>query len=548
MKYKVIVIDDKPIIRQAIVKTMNWELLNCEVVGQAEDGIEGKRLIMALQPDILVTDIKMPGLSGLDLAELMSTALPVSKTILITGYHEFEYAKRAVRLGVYDFIVKPINTDELSQVIRRAVSELDNRRLEQENTAKMTSAYVELEKQHTSSIPTIRSKLIGDIISGNHSDEEPLLESGQTSGIMFSRFVLLIVRTKEKQAGADGAQTTKFRQQVQQHLSEQAHLLAGKREMDLIESLRNNELIFVCLFPKVLPQREMKMKLQSFCSEFIEEVRSKAYSSCFIAVSSVYKSMRDLPEAYREAAQLMDSSFFRAEDGVMFPEPSQQVKELGKFSIIQDLEQFNQMLENKTSDEIIAHMERFLNQITVYSDGNILVVKGLLSEVCLAAARYYFRVTGDEFGLGKSVDQLLEEVYRLPSMKEASAYLASFIGYIKKKLQGEDKEYSLVVKKVVDYINNHFADNINLTSIADQFGLSPSYLSRLLRTETGINFVDLVSKARIEAAKQLLMDPKNKVNEVGERVGYKEYAYFYQVFKRMEGQSPKEYKNRSKEN
>ncbi len=107
--------------------------------------------------------------------------------------------------------------------------------------------------------------------------------------------------------------------------------------------------------------------------------------------------------------------------------------------------------------------------------------------------------------------------------------------------------YSLVVKKVIDHINSHIADNINLTSTADHFGLSPSYLSRLLRTETGINFVDLVSKARIEAAKRLLMDPKNKVNEVGEMVGYKEYAYFYQVFKRIEGQSPKEYKNRSKE-
>ncbi|NOU74737.1 response regulator [Paenibacillus sp. LMG 31458] len=544
MTYKVVVIDDKPLIRQAIVQMIAWEKLNCAVVGQAEDGIEGKRLIMELQPDILVTDIKMPGFSGLDLAEQISLDFPMSKTILVTGYQDFEYAKQAVRLGVYDFIVKPINYEELSRVIGSAVSELDNKRKERENTVKIASAFIELEKQHTRSIPSLRSKLIGDLITGTDNMQEQV----KNLEIQFSRYVLQIVRTTEKPGQSGSTNAAKLKQLIQLRLSEQAHELAAKRDFYLIESLRNNDLLFVCLFPKALPQREIRMKLQSFCSEFIDEASVRDQVFCCIAVSSVYKSLLELPEAFREASQIMDSSFFRAEESVLFPDHSKQEKELGKFSIIQDLEQFNQMLENKSSEDMITHLERFLKQITAYSEGNILVVKGLLSEVCLAVARYYFRVTGDEFGLGKSVDQILEDVYRLTSMKEASSYLTSFIGNIKKKLEAGEKVYCLVVKKVIDHINSHIADTINLTSTADHFGLSPSYLSRLLRTETGINFVDLVSKARIEAAKRLLMDPKNKVNEVGEMVGYKEYAYFYQVFKRLEGQSPKEYKNRSKEN
>ncbi|MBW7459870.1 response regulator, partial [Paenibacillus sepulcri] len=86
MKKRVVVIDDKPLIRQAIVQTIDWNKLNCTVVGQAEDGIEGKQVILVNKPDILITDIKMPGLSGLDLAELMQSSFPLSKTILITGY------------------------------------------------------------------------------------------------------------------------------------------------------------------------------------------------------------------------------------------------------------------------------------------------------------------------------------------------------------------------------------------------------------------------------------------------------------------------------
>ncbi|NQX63515.1 response regulator transcription factor [Paenibacillus qinlingensis] len=543
MTYKVVVIDDKPLIRQAIVQMIAWDKLNCTVVGQAEDGIEGKRLIKELQPDILVTDIKMPGLSGLDLAEEMSTDFPLAKTILITGYQDFEYAKRAVRLGVFDFIVKPINYEELSRVIGSAASEIDFKRKENENTVKMASAYVELEKQHSDSIPTLRSKLISDLITGTGDMQEQV----KKLEILYSRYVVQIVRPEDRGGYSGATNAVKIKQQIQLRLTEQAHSLAAKRDFYVIESQRNNDLIFVCLFPKVLSQREFRMKLQGFCNAFIDVAKMKEQISCHIAVSSVYKSLLELPEAFREASSIMDSSFFLMEESVLFPDHCEQEKELGKFSIIQDLEQFNQMLEDKSSEDIMAYLERFLKQITAYSEGNILVVKGLLSEVCLAVARYYFRVTGDEFGLGKSVDQILEDVYRLTSMKEASTYLTTFIGTIKKKLEGGEKVYSLVVKKVIDYINSHIADTINLTSTAEHFGLSSSYLSRLLRTETGINFVDLVSKARIETAKRLLMDPKNKVNEVGEMVGYKEYAYFYQVFKRLEGQSPKEYKNRGKE-
>ncbi|MDF2670241.1 MAG: two component transcriptional regulator, AraC family, partial [Paenibacillus sp.] len=264
MKYKVVVIDDKPLIRQAIVQTIPWEKLNCVVVGQAEDGIEGKRLILELAPDILVTDIKMPGLSGLDLAEVMSITFPMSRTILVTGYQDFEFAKRAVRLGVFDFIVKPINNQELSKVIAGAVSELESRRAETENAARISTAFVELEKQHNSSIPSLRSKLIGDLIAGKDNVQDLVKQLE----IQFSRYVLLIVRTKGDARG--GTRTAKLRQQSQVQLIEQAHELTAKRDFELIELVRNDDLVFVSLFPKLLPQREIKMKLQSFCSEFVD--------------------------------------------------------------------------------------------------------------------------------------------------------------------------------------------------------------------------------------------------------------------------------------
>ncbi|MBO7746409.1 response regulator [Paenibacillus sp. MWE-103] len=547
MKKTVVVIDDKPLILRSIVQTVDWHGLNCTVVGQAADGIEGKRVIHEQQPDILITDIKIPGLSGLDLAEYMHRTFPLSKTILITGYQDFDFAKRAVRLGVYDIIVKPVRNDELQRVIGLAVGELESARTEQSLRESRDEAYSRLAERHRHSLPSLRSQFVSGLIAGSVPPDDALAETAAGLGLAWQRCAVLIVRSKRTTGAAQGAASLRISPGLYGELAAMAREAAARREFEVVDSYRHDDLVLACLFPKPLTPRELKMKLQSFCHDVIELIRRRHGLMIVIAASPVCRRLQELHGAHAEASALMDASFFGAEGSVLFPEPAEPAGESGRFSIIRDLEQFNRMLEQAPGEEMIGHLEPFLEHIRAYSDGNIRVAKGLLADVCLAAARYYYRATGDEFGFDKSMSEVLEDVYRLQDMREASDYLAAFIKTVKAKLEGGDKEYSLVVKRAVDYINGHFADNVSLTAVADHFGLSPSYLSRLLRTETGINFVDLVAKARIEAAKRLLRDPRHKVNEVGELVGYKEYAYFYQVFKKLEGVSPKAYKNRSKE-
>ncbi|MFD0710295.1 helix-turn-helix transcriptional regulator [Paenibacillus sp. GCM10027626] len=369
-------------------------------------------------------------------------------------------------------------------------------------------------------------------------------ETAINPGLVCSSCSVLIVRLKRASAG-------KIKLAVQPdicaRLAAMARRLAEQRQFVVIDSVQNGELVLVSLFPKMLTVRDVHKRLNYFCVDFIETMRREYSFVCCIAVSPNYKRLQDLDQAFQEAAALMESSFFRSGEPVLFPDGSKGADHMGQFSILRDLEQFYQKLDYAGSQEIDYYLGQLLERIAAYCAGNILVAKGLLLDIGLGTARYYFRATGDEFGLDYRIDEMTERIYSLSSMQEAAAYLQELVYTVKCKLEADDKEYSLVVKKAVDYINSHFAENINLTIVADYLGLSSGYLSRLLRAETGINFVDLVSTVRIEAAKRLLMDPKYKVNEVGELVGYKEYAYFYQVFKKIEGLSPKEYKNKSRE-
>jgi len=553
LKKRVIVIDDKPMIRQSIVQTIDWAKWECEVVAQAEDGLEGMEMIRSFRPDVLITDIKMPGHSGLDLAEHMQSACPSSKTILITGYQDFEYAQRAVRLGVADFILKPIRNEELEQAIGAAVKELDEQRSQEQSGEAMKQAYSQLTERHLRTVPSVRAKLCADLLSGNVPEDIDPDDRMREGGRAFVGYVAIHVSLrhtkKAPDAGPRGATGNIRSSGAIRVLIDRALRIGAKMGWELIGFPYQQQLILVVMSPKSLSTYEWRARIMSFCEEFTAAAPDGNEEIRRMAVSSTYKSLRQLKLAYEETERLHNTAFFGQEAPVVFPQslPAAPAAR-DKLSIMRDLEQFNQWLERTNNQDLVGYLEQFLSQIAKYSGGNILVAKGLLSEVCLAAARHYFRVTGDEFGLDKSIDEVLYDIYRLGSMREASNYLAAFIQEIKRKLGVDDKGYSLMVKQVIDYLNANFAESISLTGVAEHFGLSPSYLSRLLRAETGINFVDLVSKARIEAAKRLLRNPRLKVNEVGERVGYKEYAYFYQVFKKIEGMSPKEFKNRNYKN
>lgn len=124
MRFKVVVIDDKPLIRRSLIETIQWEALGCEIAGEAENGLEAKEVIRKVKPHLIISDIKMPGLDGLSLTEFVKDFLPDTKVIIITGYQEFEYAKKAIQLGVCDLVLKPIDNRAMEVIIQKAIDSI----------------------------------------------------------------------------------------------------------------------------------------------------------------------------------------------------------------------------------------------------------------------------------------------------------------------------------------------------------------------------------------------------------------------------------------
>jgi two-component system response regulator YesN len=399
---KVMVIDDNALIRKAIRCSINWEDMGCEVVGEASDGIEGIKNILAYEPDIIITDIKMPGIDGLDMIQTIRTSLPNSKVIVISGYAEFEYAQKAIKTGVFDFIVKPIDDEQLIKSIRRAVGEQDLYREKNKQIANIETEKEKLADLVNDAIPLLRQNFLHQLIKGEFQDEVKIHEAADGLGIESEVFEMLLIRSKQrKEQAADWV--TRMKE------------LAVIRHVSIMDSFLED--IHVLVFYTSDPQSK------------------KEFSGIVGKIYDVLKS--ELPPH-----QGANSALFYD-----------------------------------------------LAELTVIYQG---MMQKLSEESC-------------------------------SSLEEATS------------------QYSLLTKNVLKYVSDRIKDDLTLSNTAAVFEISPGYLSSLIKKDTGETFTELVNRGKIQMAKGLLIDPRCRIGEVGNMLGFKDYVYFYQVFKKYVGCSPKEY-------
>lgn len=513
MAMKVAVVEDKPLIRRAITETIDWQAMNCELVASAGDGLEGKKIIDEIGPDIIITDIRMPDMDGLQLAAYAAETLDSCKVIVITGYQDFAYAKECVRLGVFEYILKPINNDEICSAVMKAAAGL---RKERETLQVNRELYSSALRQ-----------FLSDLVSGQlqASEARGLLQSGRLAG---HRFALVLLREETYTEQPEGYAAAS----LDMLMAEQ--LLPGKAE--IYRLLLDGSHLFVYIFSPEVPEAVIERTLRSRTNALEEALSEQGKRKYRYEASFPIRRLEQLRPHYLDIAHKLSMYFFNLE--------AYRASDQVKLSVLHELEQFQSDL---AADDIAAVQERinpYLSAISVYASGNVSVARALVSELCMTIAKFYYRKSNQELIVGKNLDELLIEVSQISDLSGAECFLQMLLEECRKLSEAEPSSYSSLVKSVLRFIDENYPKDIGLASVASQFHISTGHLSRLLRKETGASFVDIVTRTRIKAAKRLMRDSSKRIQEISELTGFKNYIYFYQVFKKYEHISPQEYKNK----
>ena len=515
--YKVFVADDNTLTVQVLRASVPWEEWGFTLIGAAENGVDAKEGIERLRPDIAILDINMPGMTGLETAEaLREECRPL--LIFLTAYDEFSYAHTALKIGAFDYLLKPLDNEKLKQVLQRAAAKLDEERQSAAFEKRMREDYINrtgyLLKESVSGVGHFTSEL-----------EETLKREWKSAG-----YELMLADTVDMLEP----------EQLDDLTRENRRCLDGLEERFGFRyaSVPMKEGFLVMLgFRKVQMVRDYDLTALKIANRLVDASRALGVE-VFVGISNFSERLEALPRMYEEATFAAGSRFFLENKTVVHYGSMTSKNCRNEYILSRKMQDMFRILYTRPED-FEDLLEDFIGMMLEDNSYDPEYVRNIFTQVAFTIScsmREKNTVTGV-----KSMDEILEDTKKTESMQELITWIRDYAGATVGQLEEENCLMSGQGRRALDYINTHYMENITLQDVADDVGISESHLCRVLKKEAGESFVNILNKVRVQQAQKLLKKGELKVYEIAERVGFSNYAYFYQVFKKITGCSPKEY-------
>lgn len=532
--FKVLIIDDEPTIRKGLINIINWKKFQCEICGEASDGVEGLEKIEAYKPDLVFADINMPEINGLEMIKSAKQIVPHSKFIILSGYREFSYMQEAIKIGAFDYILKPSSIEDICEVVKRAVIELKYQRDDQLEAKKLRKCFEE-------SIPILKEKLLYDIIFQININEEEIKEGFELYGIEINEFVMIMI-----EIDGDSKKKEPYQRQLYQFgiVNTVEEMFAEEFKVEKIV-LNNKQIAFIIGTHETVELLE-------------EDVYKKVHSiqqlveSCFdftvsIAISTKGKDVDELHEKMMECKNALAYRFYMGNSSIIL------YRDLSGFYKGQDnlaFDGIDKVLCNtiKTgNEEDVVHILGQINDKVIQTNLDPEYIKtfywNLIYEINMIRISIKNLEVQDK-DLSHDISSLYKLIDNATQVKELQDLLEDVAMSVVHRINRYNKKnINQILQKAMDYICENYTMSITLNELAEHTYVSTYYLSRMFKKELGKNFVEYLNEVRIDRAKELLKDNKYKTYEVAELVGIQDPHYFSKIFKKYVNMTPTEYKD-----
>ncbi|MBD2871943.1 response regulator transcription factor [Paenibacillus arenilitoris] len=539
--YRLLVVDDERWVRQGLCLTIDWAAEGITLIGEAEDGEEALARIEAESPDLIITDIKMPRMDGLDLMEAVKNRPNKTYVIIISGYNDFEYAQKALKYGAYDYVLKPIEETALLEVVRRCVIDLDREKARRRQLTEMSGRI-------RASLPLARQHFLEMLLGGYAKEPTSGLEARwHDLSLTLKPDQLIVAAVKIHDWGPKSA-GEQDRSWLRYALGNIAEETMNKRRAVACMLDHHADADLVVIFSADPPaQRPGKEREPGIASELMEAigaakrylgiVASAGFSGTgnlstlpqrFLdALSACYRAFREgFGKAY-EAASLPAGT---GEANVtIVPDGSWETKlchamKLGDTGAVAEwIEQLTHQLQAAGDQHSPLQIARGLRQL-LHSVGK----KWEAAHPYRTAPgidRYNDAVLGKDIPFAELGQRLRDVLQQCAAEAQGSGHRAR------------------IVELGMQFTHLHYMEGITMNDTAEHLYLNPSYFSKVFHEATGETYSKYVIRLRMNKAKQLLKTSRLKVYEIAEKVGYADFRHFSKTFKEIEGMTPAQYRD-----
>ncbi|SFT15889.1 response regulator [Paenibacillus sp. BC26] len=531
MEIKVFVVDDEERQRNSIIKHIDWKRYQMRVVGQSEDAEHAIELAQLEAPDLLITDIRMMGMDGVELSSRMRKINPGMHIIMVTGYEEFEYAKSAVDIGVDAFLVKPIIFDELTTILERICQS-------QQLALSKSREDLLIKEQLDAFKPIAREQFLREMIHGLVLGEEVIKARADALGMFASegiRRVLIVVidanpestLSKEEQIG-----------HAQQMLHESVVAICGSLLEEITTTQRGN----IVLVLRDTESGDFEAATEQILHSLGREAGNVDFCKICIGAGPSIPALSQLSESFLLAQRAVNQRLLGSDEHTFRYQVLKESVESPEKSSDELIGDFFEVLGAGDSQSSLSLLGELLRNIA----GNLHIQGTQLRSLCLQLISGANRVAAEIGDVSRHVgsekklwEQILDCREEPELLQETVRILTGLCDFIAERKKSHSQ---IVVQKALDLMNEQFKENLSLRSVAESVFLSPNYLGALFRSELGVSFTDQLIHIRVNKAKEMLQNSQLKLYEVAESVGYQNIGYFTSLFKRITGFSPKEYR------
>ncbi len=527
---KLMIVDDEEKTRKSIRNIIDWESNGIQVTGEAENGAEALVLLNAAVPDIIITDIRMPEMDGLQLIESLSKKNVKAKIIIMSGYDDFTYAQKAMKHGVSEYLLKPSRAGEILEAVLKVKA-----LIESENAKK--EMYDRLKVQFQESLPLLRDKYLNRLIRSKNRSIKNLNEKLFlfNTVLSFSYAAVAVIRidnllSVREELGNEDFELMKF---AVRNISEET-ISAGYP----CEIFENNDDVIIILkleeYPDFPDIHKLFTELKNNVFKFLRLSVSIAHGRFYDNADSLYMSFNEAVKtleikSFHGNGQILAYEDLLEEDAVEMSYPITCEKEL------------LDCIKNSSVHEFDFYIEEFFIALKVESTSKGNVLKSVLA---LLFSIYHLCIemninTDETFGNNFSILEDLLKMNNVSLMKDKLLTLSRAIAQniVSRKCNNK------ILEHAIKYILENYNKDLSREIVAREVYIAPGYLSMLFKNEMGTSFLEFLHKARIEKACELLKGSLMKTYEIASITGYKDEKYFFQVFKKYIGMTPLQYRD-----
>ena len=515
--YKIIIADDEPIVLESL-KTFLWSDYQCHVAGFAENGITALHMMETEKADILISDIRMPKMNGLELSKAVKELAPETEIILLTGYAEFEYAKQAMSLGIRQYLLKPFRFEDIETALLGCIHSLNN-----QESRRRQQAYIQEKLKIIS--PLLTEQIYQDLLEGRIGDYS---EKVAACNIKEALYVVISTQSDFPGSSLDIALYAQIKELLN-GMEPEVYLAQG---IDIISCI-------LCFNVKHSHEFCEDAALH-LCEMLQKTTLQKLGFHISFGISLPSSDIFMLHQLKKQSVQALNCRSSLGGNSLMMYSDIQKTQTHDIFNLTMYEKKIQKCIVQNQKKELNQICEQLLQELMSSAHGDFAYMKKTLINLVVMTYRFaesYVTSTGNEY-------DAIEHLFRCESMETLSKEAFSLLDSL---IQTESGSFSDgIAERITDYMEQNLELNISLDMLSQTMNYSSAYLSRLIKKNTGQSFSELLLDLRLKKAMEMLRITDMKINDIAAKVGYNDVSYFISIFKKRTGVTPKEWRSLSK--